>query len=162
MTPNWTQMTWPEKHPTCAVPRNASPKFSSVSLYGQPLSIYCIFYGFSFDTHVKFQSVTKCLKFGRLLSTVIAMVANVLINFDWHWLKTVGGVPFWIVPALYGPLLTKNSECHIICNFWQITKTFITLYSSITTLVMVKFCSDRMKIVGKVAFWNVCSHRVPC
>ncbi len=40
---------------------------------------------------------------------------------------------------------------HKIFNFWQIAKAVIICYSPMTTLFMIKFGSDRMKIVGEVA-----------
>ena len=55
-------------------------------------------------------------------------------------------------PAPCGHVLTNISKCH---------KISITLHSPITTLVVIKFGSDRLKIGGVlVAFWN--SHRSPC
>ncbi len=59
-------------------------------------------------------------------------------------------------PAPYASVLTKLSKCHKICNFWQIDKTFITFYSPTATLFIVKFGSNRRKIVGEVAFWIFC------
>ena len=54
-------------------------------------------------------------------------------------------------PAPYGPVLTKISKCHKIFNFWQIAKSFITFYSPMTSLCIIKFGSDQMKTEG-VAF----------
>ena len=44
-------------------------------------------------------------------------------------------------------VLTKISKCHNFFNFWQIAKTFITFYSPMTGLFIIKFGSDQMKIV---------------
>ena len=82
------------------------------------------------------------------------MTAFFIIKFGSNWIKTVNCRRSSVVkfPAPYGPVLTKNvTKCHKIFNFWQIAKTFITFYSSITTLYIIKFGSDRMKIVGAVA-----------
>ena len=47
-----------------------------------------------------------------------------------------------------GPVLTKILKCHnFFLNFWNIAKTFVTFYSPMNTLFIVKFGSDRMKIV---------------
>ena len=53
--------------------------------------------------------------------------------------------------APYGPALTKISKYFFIF-FWKITKIFITFYSLMTTLFIKMFGSDRIKIVGGVAF----------
>ncbi len=58
-------------------------------------------------------------------------------------------------PAPYGPVLTKSLKCHINFSFWQITKTFVTFYPPMTSLFIIKFGANPMKIVG-VAFWNFC------
>ncbi len=42
-----------KKYPTYAVHRTVNSKFSSVSLYDQPISRYCTFYDFPTDSHVK-------------------------------------------------------------------------------------------------------------
>ena len=55
--------------------------------------------------------------------------------------------------APYGPVLTKISiKCHKIFNLWQMAKTSITLNTIKTTLFIIKFGSDGMKIGGGVAF----------
>ncbi len=59
---------------------------------------------------------------------------------------------------------TKISKCHKILNFSQISKIYITLFSPMTTLFIIKFGSDRMR-TGGVAFWFFCfffGPRVPC
>ncbi len=77
------------------VPRTASPKFSSVSLYGQHFSRYCTFYDFPIEFYLK---ISKCYIFfktwliaKKLYST---MVVNGLMKIDWRWVKPVGGVAF--------------------------------------------------------------------
>ena len=49
-------------------------------------------------------------------------------------------------------MVLKISKCHKKFNFWQSAKTFITCYSLMTSLLIIKFGSDQMKIVGGVAF----------
>ncbi len=110
---------------------------------------------------LKFHSATKFVKLGWLAREVIAylhsiMVANVLIAFDWHRMKTVG-VAFWNFQPPYGSVLTKISKCHNIFNFWLIAKKSNSLYSLITIIFVIKF-----EIVGEVAFWNFGSYGVPC
>ncbi len=55
--------------------------------------------GFLIDSHVK---ISKCHKIFKTWpnakksnSLYSTMIANVLIKFGWHQMKTVGGVAFW-------------------------------------------------------------------
>ena len=58
---------------------------------------------------------------------------------------------------------TLISKCHnFFFIFWQIAKMSITLYSTMTTVFVIKFGPDRMKTVGGVAFCHFQSHMVPC
>ena len=66
------------------------------------------------------------MKSNSLYST---MVANVLIKFGWHRMKTLRGVVVLKFPAPYGPVLTKISKCHRFFNFWHITKKVIAYNS---------------------------------
>ena len=59
MTPNWTQMTWPKKYPTCGVPIDEESQiFIRFSLRPAVFEIFHILL-FPIDSHVKFQSFIK-------------------------------------------------------------------------------------------------------
>ncbi len=80
------------------------------------------------------------------------MTALFIIKFSSDRIKTIGEVAFLKFPAPYVSVLTKISKCHNIFKFRQLAKTFITFYSNMTTLFIIKFESDQMKIVGGAAF----------
>ena len=139
-----------------------STKVSSVSPHDQPFSRYCTFYDFPSNSHVK---ILRCHK-------IFIFLADHQISYNFIfpygcridnkvWLRSDQNCRGSVLkfPAPYGPVL-KNVKCHKSFNFWQIAKTFITFYSPMTNLYIIKFGSDQMKIVGGVAFWNFCSHMV--
>ncbi len=148
MTPNQTQRIG-QKYSTYMHYSTLNPKFLSVSLYDQLLSRYYTFKDFPIGFHVKISKCCKICNFCRLLKRLYSLVtALFIIRFGSYRIKTVEGVISCLkFPAIYGPVLTKISKCHKIFNFLEITKTFITFHFSITTLFIIKFGSDWMKIV---------------
>ena len=65
MTPNWTQMTWPEKYSTYGNHENRESQIFIPFALRSTVSRYCTFYDFPIDSQVKFQTATKFLKLGQ-------------------------------------------------------------------------------------------------
>ncbi len=98
------------------------------------LAIFEIFHNLNFpiDPHVKISKCHKIVKAWPIAqksdSLYSIIVANVLINFDWHRMKAVGGVAFWnFQPHMV--VFIKRLTCHRIFNFWQIAKNVIAYIS---------------------------------
>ena len=100
MTPNQTQGIGHQKYIShmCTIgPRvpNFHPFCSTI------IAFFKIFHilGFPIDSHVKMSKCHKICKTWPIAkksdSLYSTMVANVLIKFGWHWIKTVGGEAFW-------------------------------------------------------------------
>ncbi len=99
--------------------------------------------GFSHWLNVKISKCYKRFNFSQIAKTFVTlyslMAALVIIKLGSDRITIVGGVAFWnLQPHMpYGPVLTKNSKCHKVFNFWQIAKSFITLYSPMTILFII-------------------------
>ena len=77
---------------------------------------------FPIDSHVKISKCHKIFKTWLIAkkstSAYSTMVANVLIKFGWHRMKTVG-VAFWnFQPQMVLYVLTKLPKCHIFFLFF--------------------------------------------
>ncbi len=72
-----------------------------------------------------------------------------VIKLGPDWMKPVGEVSILKFQP-HVVVLTKILKCHKIFKFWQIAKTFITFDSPMTTIFIIKFDSDQIKIVGVV------------
>ncbi len=135
---------WPDtKGPyICSSLRTANTKFSSILLRK-----YC--YNFPIDSYVKFQSA-KTLFLAARRKMYNFIFPYVCIIYHKLWLRSYKNCRSSVLKSQIplGPVLTKLSKCHKICNFWQITKT--TLYSPMTTLFIMKFGSDRIKTRSSV------------
>ncbi len=145
------------KYLAYAFTRTVSLKCSSVLLSDQLFSRYCIFYYFPIDSHVKisqchniFKTWPIAKKSNRMYSTTVAILANV----PWSWLKSDEnhrGNSILELPAPYGPMLTKISNCH---------KTF--QYFTERQIKVIGCILPWMKSVGVVhAFWKS-EHRKCC
>ena len=120
------------------VPRTASPKFSSVSLYGQHFSRYCTFYDFPTEFYLK---ISKCYIFFK--TWLVAKETVFHHGGQWaheDWLA-LGETRWWRsvfkFPVPYSPVLTKKSKCHKVFNFWQMTKSN-SLYRPITNIFIIR------------------------
>ena len=153
MTPNQTQGIGHQRSPIYVHCSTPCPKFSSASLYNQLFSRYCTFLDFAIDSHV---NISRC---HCPMSTVVPRVPNIC-PFRSTISRFQDITHFKIFPLT--PMLKfVPQKCHKICIFWEIAKIFITLYFPITTSFTIKFGSNRMQIVGEVAFWKFCSNWVP-
>ncbi len=98
MTPNQTQGIGHQKVPTYVHCSTQSSKFypfrSTISRFRYNIHIL----GFPIDSHVKISKCHNIFKTWPIAkkndSLYSTMVANVLIKFGWHQMKTVGGEVF--------------------------------------------------------------------
>ncbi len=114
MTPNWTQMTWPEMYSTWGDPYTASSKFSSVSLYGQSFSRYCTFYDFSIDSHVEITKCHKIFKTWPIAKKATACIPSVSQS-SWTLIINIG-FNFWRIAKKLTDCI--NPDCHAFHKVW--------------------------------------------
>ena len=103
------------KPETYAFPRTVSPTFSSVSLYNQPFSRYCISCNFPIDPHVKIskcpvlKSWSNAQKKRPVFSHGSQCHHKVWLRLDENCTRRYSVLK---LPAPYCPVLTKFSKCH--------------------------------------------------
>ena len=93
--------------------------------------------------HFRFFPSTPMLKFQSATLFLFLADRQNIYNFAFRhdcriyhkvWLKSAKNCRSSVLkfPAPYGPVLTNISKCHTIFNFWQIAKTFTTIYCPMT------------------------------
>ena len=145
MTPNQTQGIGHQKQLStitsiCALWYLESQIFIRFTLRSAIFEIFHIL-GSPFIPIIKISKCHKIFKTWLIAkksnSLYFTMVANVLIKFGWHWMKTLGGVAFWNFQP-HGPVLRKIPKCHNIFKFWQIAKKSNSLYQPLIMTLGMK------------------------
>ena len=104
------------------------------------------------EFHVKISKCHKSFNIWHIAKIFIILYSRMTAFFiiTFFWLRSDQNCRrsnVWEFSAPYVPVLKTISNFYEIFNFWQIAKRFITFYSSMTILFIVKFGLDQMKIM---------------
>ncbi len=112
MTSNWIQRSRNETYSTCGVPSTACPKFSSISLYDQPLDI-AHFMIFPLTPMLKFQSAVIFFSFlADVFHSLMITLFIIKFKVDKNCRSSV-----FKSPVPYGTVLIKKIKVPYFFNF---------------------------------------------